>query len=125
MPVTLTLKSLRPRPVVYLYCPVIDRRNHLQNCITTTSVLNLSTHAPLQARIINIKWKKEKFTLSGIETNFFNKLIKRIDKVVTEDLSDFDPQAEYDTRVKLPEWQVAKLKAYASKKAGGNDGAKK
>ena len=63
--------------------------------------------------------------MSATKTNFINKLIKRIDKAVTEDLSDFDPQAEYDTRVKLPEWQVAKLKAYASKKAGGNDGAKK
>ena len=62
--------------------------------------------------------------MSATETNFITKLIKRIGKAVTEDLSDFDRQAEYDTRVKLPEWQVARLKAHASKKASRNDKTK-
>ena len=31
-------------------------------------------------------------------------------KLVTEDMSEYDPNADYDTRVKLPEWQLKKLK---------------
>jgi hypothetical protein len=39
--------------------------------------------------------------------------LKRVNRAVSEDMSDFDPDAEYDTRVKLPEWQLARLKARA------------
>ena len=43
------------------------------------------------------------------------RLLHRIDRAVTEDLSDFDPDADWDTRVKLPEWQLARLKERAQK----------
>ena len=33
-----------------------------------------------------------------------------LNKLVTEDMSEYDPNADYDTRVKLPEWQLKKLK---------------
>ena len=38
------------------------------------------------------------------------KLFVKVNQVATEDMSEFDPKAEYDTRVKLPEWQLKKLK---------------
>jgi len=38
------------------------------------------------------------------------KLFVKVNKVATEDMSEFDPKADYDTRVKLPEWQLKKLK---------------
>ena len=38
--------------------------------------------------------------------NFFARVIK----VASEDMSEYDPNADYDTRVKLPEWQLKKLK---------------
>jgi len=38
------------------------------------------------------------------------KLFVKANRAVTEDMSDYDPNAEYDTRVKLPEWQLKKLK---------------
>lgn len=33
-----------------------------------------------------------------------------LNKLVTEDMSEYNPNADYDTRVKLPEWQLKKLK---------------
>ena len=38
--------------------------------------------------------------------NFF----ARVNKVASEDMSEYDPNADYDTRVKLPEWQLKKFK---------------
>ena len=38
------------------------------------------------------------------------KILFKINKLVSEDMSQFDPDADYDTRVKLPEWQLKKLK---------------
>ena len=38
------------------------------------------------------------------------KLFVKVNKAVTEDMSEYDPNADYDTRVKLPEWQLKKLK---------------
>ena len=38
------------------------------------------------------------------------KLFVKINKAATEDMSDYDPNADYDTRVSLPEWQLKKLK---------------
>ena len=33
-----------------------------------------------------------------------------VNKVASEDMSEYEPNADYDTRVKLPEWQLKKLK---------------
>ena len=38
------------------------------------------------------------------------KILVKIDKVASEDMSQYDPNADYDTRVQLPEWQLKKLK---------------
>lgn len=38
------------------------------------------------------------------------KLFVKFNRAVTEDMSEYDPNADYDTRVKLPEWQLKKLK---------------
>ena len=38
------------------------------------------------------------------------KLFVKVNKAVTEDMSEYDPKAEYDTRAKLPERQLKKLK---------------
>ena len=38
------------------------------------------------------------------------KFFVEVNKAATEDMSEYDPKAEYDTRVKLPEWQLKKLK---------------
>ena len=38
------------------------------------------------------------------------KILVKINKVASEDMSQYDPKADYDTRVKLPEWQLKKLK---------------
>ena len=45
-------------------------------------------------------------------------LFQKLNTLVSEDMSDYDPEAHYDTRVKLPEWQLKKLKQrkQASKK---------
>ena len=38
------------------------------------------------------------------------KILVKINKLASEDMSQFDANADYDTRVKLPEWQLKKLK---------------
>ena len=38
------------------------------------------------------------------------KILMKINKLASEDMSQFDANADYDTRVKLPEWQLKKLK---------------
>jgi len=38
------------------------------------------------------------------------KILAKINRLAAEDMSQFDPDADYDTRVKLPEWQLKKLK---------------
>ena len=38
------------------------------------------------------------------------KILFKINKLASEDMSQLDPDADYDTRVKLPEWQLKKLK---------------
>ena len=40
----------------------------------------------------------------------FKKFFVKVSRAVAEDMSEYDPKAEYDTRVKLPEWQLKKLK---------------
>ena len=42
--------------------------------------------------------------------NSFSSIGSWLNKLVTEDMSEYDPNADYDTRVKLPEWQLKKLK---------------
>ena len=38
------------------------------------------------------------------------KILVKTNKLASEDMSQYDPNADYDTRVKLPEWQLKKLK---------------
>ncbi len=44
------------------------------------------------------------------------KFFVKVNKAAAEDMSEYDPNAEYDTRVKLPEWQLKKLKNRRIKK---------
>ena len=41
---------------------------------------------------------------------WFRSTLIKLNKVMTEDMSDYDEDADYDTRVKLPEWQLVALK---------------
>lgn len=57
------------------------------------------------------------FSVNQLEHKFEMKLKNALssigswlNKLVTEDMSEYDPNADYDTRVKLPEWQLKKLK---------------
>ena len=43
-------------------------------------------------------------------TGWFKTALSKLNTFVAEDLSDYDPDQDYDTRVKLPEWQLAALK---------------
>ena len=45
-----------------------------------------------------------------ISTGWFKTAVSKLNTFVAEDLSDYDPEQDYDTRVKLPEWQLAALK---------------
>jgi hypothetical protein len=40
----------------------------------------------------------------------FKRALGKLNHILTEDMSDNDEDADYDTRVKLPEWQLAALK---------------
>ena len=41
---------------------------------------------------------------------WFRSALSKLNRVVSEDMSEYDEDADYDTRVKLPEWQLAALK---------------
>lgn len=43
-------------------------------------------------------------------TGWFKRALSKLNTRLTEDMSDYDEDADYDTRVKLPEWQLAALK---------------
>lgn len=43
-------------------------------------------------------------------TGWFKIALSRLNTFVAEDMSEYDPDQDYDTRVKLPEWQLAALK---------------
>ena len=43
-------------------------------------------------------------------TGWFKTALSKLNTFVAEDLSDYDPDQDYDTRVKLHEWQLAALK---------------
>jgi len=45
-----------------------------------------------------------------ISTGWFKTALSKLNTFVAEDMSDYDPDQDYDTRVKLPEWQLAALK---------------
>ena len=48
--------------------------------------------------------------------SFFKRVLKKLNRILTEDMSDYDEAADYDTRVKLPEWQLAALKKRQQRK---------
>ena len=41
---------------------------------------------------------------------WFRSALSKLNRVVSEDMSEYDEDADYDTRVKLPEWQLTALK---------------
>ena len=43
-------------------------------------------------------------------TGWFKAALSKLNTLVAEDMSEYDPDQDYDTRVKLPEWQLAALK---------------
>ena len=40
----------------------------------------------------------------------FKHVLDKINYILSEDMTEYDQDADYDTRVKLPEWQLAALK---------------
>lgn len=40
----------------------------------------------------------------------FKRMLDKLNYILSEDMTEFDQDADYDTRVKLPEWQLAALK---------------
>jgi hypothetical protein len=40
----------------------------------------------------------------------FKRVLNRLNHILKEDMSEYDEDADYDTRVKLPNWQLAALK---------------
>ena len=40
----------------------------------------------------------------------FKQALDKLNYILSEDMSEYDKDADYDTRVKLPEWQLAALK---------------
>jgi len=47
---------------------------------------------------------------------WFKSVAKKVNHILTEDMSEYDATADYDTRVKLPEWQLAALKKRQAKR---------
>ena len=44
------------------------------------------------------------------EDGLLKRVLDKITYILSEDMSEYDKDADYDTRVKLPEWQLAALK---------------
>jgi hypothetical protein len=40
----------------------------------------------------------------------FKRALHKLNYIMSEDMSEYDQDADYDTRVKLPDWQLAALK---------------
>ena len=40
----------------------------------------------------------------------FKRALDKVNSILSEDMSEYDKDADYDTRVKLPEWQLPALK---------------
>ena len=47
---------------------------------------------------------------------WFKSVAQKVNYILTEDMSEYDATADYDTRVKLPEWQLAALKKRQAKR---------
>ena len=45
-----------------------------------------------------------------ISKGWFKLALSKLNRVMSEDMSELEEDADYDTRVKLPEWQLAALK---------------
>ena len=46
----------------------------------------------------------------------FKRALNKLNHIFSEDMSEYDKDADYDTRVKLPEWQLAALKKRQQRK---------
>jgi hypothetical protein len=46
----------------------------------------------------------------------FKRALHKLNYIISEDMSEYDKDADYDTRVKLPEWQLAALKKRQQRK---------
>ena len=46
----------------------------------------------------------------SLTNGWFKTKLKKLNRLLSEDMSEYDEDADYDTRVKLPEWQLAALK---------------
>ena len=46
----------------------------------------------------------------------FKRALDKLNYILSEDMSEYDKDADYDTRVKLPEWQLAALKKRQQRK---------
>ena len=44
------------------------------------------------------------------EDGLLKRVLNKLNYILSEDMSEYDKDADYDTRVKLPEWQLAALK---------------
>ena len=72
-------------------------------------LIYLASHAPkLQGigsgeRLLMMKDQKSKDGL-------FKCALNKLNYIMSEDMSEYDQDADYDTRVKLPDWQLAALK---------------
>ena len=47
----------------------------------------------------------------------YKKILEKLKRLPIEYSDDFDPDQDFDTRVKLPDWQTARLR----KRAAGKD----
>ena len=50
------------------------------------------------------------------EDGLLKRVLDKITYILSEDMSEYDKDADYDTRVKLPEWQLAALKKRQQRK---------
>ena len=68
--------------------------------------------------VVEFSMKKMRLLVKGniSKTDWFKTALNKLNTVLTEDMSDYDPSQDYDTRVKLPEWQLAALKKRQAKR---------
>ena len=64
-------------------------------------------------RLEKVKRINEKLSLK----ERYKKLLEKLKRLPIEYSNDFDPDQDYDTRVKLPAWQTERLR----KRAAGKD----
>ena len=56
--------------------------------------------------ILLLIWNKDQKSKDGS----LKQALDKLNYILSEDMSEYDEDADYDTRVKLPEWQLAALK---------------